>query len=139
MKKLKKKERYIESSTGEDLNKFVNNLSNKVTQAEALNKFIAGGSYDTTIGKVIKKKLEGGKYIKGSWKRRRKILFKKSKKGKRIESRKNWKKSHPLKTNPAKALRMKGKQGRKARKLLGIKPKSRKIAKLKAKIGKLCA
>ena len=105
-------------------------------KANKLAKYEAGGSFDTTIGSVMKKKLKGGKYIKGNWKRRKRIMFEHSKRGKRVRARREWRKSHPLKMNPSKALRMKGKGGRKARRALGIKPRSRKISKLRSKIAK---
>ena len=121
-KKSQMRKRYKESSRGQDLNSFVDNLDKSYRDIQKLGDFEAGGKFNDTIGKNNKKKkLKGGKYIKGPWQKRQKILFKNSKKGQKIESRRKWRKAHPLKTNPAKAARMKNhrfKKSSKVRKLL---------------------
>eukprot|EP01083_Nonionella_stella_P064077 166681_1 len=106
-KKAQSKKRYKESSIGDNLNAFIDNLDKSYTDARTLGDFQAGGKFQDTIGKNTKKHLKGGKYIKGPWQKRQKVLFKTSKKGRKVESRKKWRRSHPFKTNPAKAARMK--------------------------------
>ena len=121
MKKALQMKRYKESSIGDNLNSFVDNLDKSYVDAQRLGDFEAGGKFEDTIGKNTKKKLKGGKYIKGPWQKRQKILFKQSKKGQKVESRKKWRKSHPFKVNPAKAARMKQhrfKRSSKVKKLL---------------------
>jgi len=122
-KKMQSMKRYKEASIGDNLDAFVSNLDKSYRQAQKLGDYEAGGNFNETIGKIMKKdrKLKGGQYIKGSWRKREKILFKKSKQGQKVESRKRWRKEHPLKTNPAKAARMKVhnfKKSGKVRKLL---------------------
>eukprot|EP01084_Bolivina_argentea_P301387 519949_1 len=120
-KKSQSRKRYKESSIGDNLDSFINNLDQSYVNAQTLGDFKAGGKFKDTIGKNKKKHLKGGKYIKGSWQKRRRILFKRTKKGQKIESRKKWRKTHPFKTNPAKAARMKQhtfKRSSKVKKLL---------------------
>jgi len=123
VKKQQSRRRWIEASVGENLDTFVTNLDKSYVEAQKLRDFESGAKFNETIGKVMRtnKKLKGGKYIKGSWRRREKILAKQTKKGKTQEARKKWRKTHPLRANPAKAARMKGhkfKKSTKVRKLL---------------------
>ena len=101
-----KRRRYQETRVGEDLDKFVDNLSNTFRDAKKLGDYQAGGRYHETIGKGQKKELKGGRYIAGHWRRRERILFNKTKKGRKVQSRKRWRKEHPLKRNPARGARM---------------------------------
>lgn len=121
MKKDLARKRLREASIGNNLDTFVGNLDKDFRKANRLADFEGGAKYHQSIAKYNKKRLKGGRYIKGSWKRRERILWKHSMKGKRVLSRKKWRKSHPLKKNPAKSARMVGhrfKKSRKVRRLL---------------------
>lgn len=86
----------------------------------------AGKSFGNTIGKNKTYK----HYIKGSKKRIKMIKWMHTDKGKRALARRLFRKSHPLKTNPAKIRKLHGKQKKKMQRKLGIKTPSRKIRKL---------
>eukprot|EP00483_Globobulimina_turgida_P001714 UN01716 len=105
LKKSQSKKRYKESSIGENLNSFVDNLDKSYKNAQRLGDFEAGGKFSDTIAKNTKKYLKGGIYIKGPWQRRQKILFKRSKKGQKVEARKKWRKTHPLKNKSCKGIK----------------------------------
>jgi len=112
------------------LDEFLDTLHHKLHETDKLIRYKAGGSFETTVGQIVKKKAAKNStkhFIKGTWQRKRKIIWEHSLKGKRVLARRKWRKSHPFPVNPLKVNRLKGKTRKIAKRILGVTGKSRKI------------